>query len=142
MDLAALQKLLRESEEEGHRHIRRLIRDYESGANRFDKSGEALWTASVGETTVGVCGLNRDPYSAADGIGRLRRMYVMRDFRRRGVGSALVREAIREARKHYGSLALKTDNPAADSFYQSLGFQELPPDPNASATHLMVLEEP
>src|SRR5438270_11536961 len=86
-----LAELVAESEETGFRFVRRLVEDWESGRNRFDGPGEALFAAVCGQRVVGVCGLNADPYTAAPGVGRVRRLYVLAGFRRSGVGRQLVR---------------------------------------------------
>ena len=71
----------------------------------------------------------------------MRRLYVMREFRRSGVGSALMRKVIRKTREHFDVLTLRTDHPAADLFYRSLGFQRIAHAGDADATHLFKLEE-
>lgn len=117
-------KLVEESNSEGFRHLKRLVDDYNTGTNRFDKQGEALFIACVEDQIVGVCGLNQDPYLHNEAAGRVRRLYISKDFRRFGVGRLLMVEVIEEAKKHYKTLSLKTDNPVADSFYCSLGFSK------------------
>ncbi|WP_420850651.1 GNAT family N-acetyltransferase [Paenibacillus lutrae] len=57
-------------------------------------------------------------------VGRVRRLYVHRAYRRHGIGHKLTREVLNEAAKHYNRLVLWTDNPAAASFYLWLGFTE------------------
>src|SRR3989442_1637640 len=80
----SLAALIAESEQAGLRFVRRLVEEWGTGANRFDRSGEALFAARVDGELVGVCGLNIDPYAANDRIGRLRHLYVRSAFRRRG----------------------------------------------------------
>ena len=110
----------------GFRFVERLIREYRSGLNRFDRSGEVLLTASVQGAVVGIGGLNRDPYFNDPKIGRLRHLYVASVWRRHGVGRLLVNQLIHEAKQHYPLLTLRTDTLAADAFYQKLGFKILP----------------
>ena len=50
--------LLSESEGAGLRMVRRLVHEWETGTNRFDKPGEALFGAWLDGRLVGVCGLN------------------------------------------------------------------------------------
>jgi len=52
--------LLAESEQAGLRLVRRLIEEWVSGANRFDRPGEMLVGAWLDGRVVGVCGLNVD----------------------------------------------------------------------------------
>lgn len=54
--------MVEESLSHGFRFVERLMREYRSGLNFFDKSGEVLLTASVQGAVVGIGGLNRDPY--------------------------------------------------------------------------------
>ncbi|WP_282937381.1 GNAT family N-acetyltransferase [Paenibacillus sp. RC67] len=122
LDTLQLSSLVEESIKEGFRHLQRLINDYESGVNTFDKQGEALFLAYDKENLVGVCGLNQDPYANDKKVGRVRRMYVSSGSRRKGVGRLLMQAVITEARRHSSMLVLRTDNPKSDLFYQSLGF--------------------
>jgi ribosomal protein S18 acetylase RimI-like enzyme len=132
-----LRDWLAESEEAGSRIVRRLIEEWASGVNRFDQPGEALLGASVGGRLVGVCGLNRDPYAAEAGVGRVRHLYVLSAFRGLGVGRHLVAEVIEAARGHFDSLRLRTANPAAARLYEALGFRSC--SGVAHSTHVMQL---
>lgn len=135
-----LAPLLAESEREGWRLIRRLRDDWAAGTNRFDRPGEALFVAHFGETLVGVCGLNIDPHASDPSAGRLRRVYVLAAFRRRGIGEALVRTAIAAARGRFRVLRLRTQNENAARLYERLGFVTVTDEP--SCTHLARLAEP
>ncbi|MDF2963700.1 MAG: family N-acetyltransferase [Paenibacillus sp.] len=128
--------MVNESLNEGHRHILRLSDEYENGINRFDKQGEAFFAAKFNGQLVGVCGLNQDPYSM-NGLGRVRRMYVSIDYRRQGIAKLLMDQVIEEAKKHYQMIVLKTDNPAAERFYLSLGF--LTESRNEKVSHYLIL---
>src|SRR5689334_25434208 len=86
----AFAPLVAEGEREGWRFVRRLADEWAAGTNRFDRPGEALFAAWSGDALVGVCGLNADPYVADQLVGRVRRLYVLRAFRGRGVGKRLV----------------------------------------------------
>jgi hypothetical protein len=61
--------LINESINQGFRHLKRLVDEYQDGTNRFDKQGEALFIAYAKNQIVGICGLNQDPYSQESGIG-------------------------------------------------------------------------
>ncbi|GIP31659.1 GNAT family N-acetyltransferase [Paenibacillus sp. J2TS4] len=123
LDLKSMSSLVERSREEGFRHIVRLVKDYEQGKNTFAQHGEALFVAVQGEQIVGVCGLNADPYSQAE-AGRVRRLYVLPEFRRAGIGRKLTEAVITEAAKHYKRLVLRTDNEGAGKFYEALGFSQ------------------
>jgi hypothetical protein len=66
-----LEMLLAESKSQGYQFIQKLIDEYESGHNRFDKPGESLYVAMINEAVVGVGGLNIDPYLGGAEIGRV-----------------------------------------------------------------------
>jgi ribosomal protein S18 acetylase RimI-like enzyme len=114
--------LLEDSILDGHRHIQRLIDDYRSGKNRFTKSGESLFIALLNYKMVGICGLNQDPYNNLT-FGRIRRLYVMKNYRKCGIGRLLVEAVIKEANGKFKKLILRTDNPIASIFYETLGFK-------------------
>lgn len=86
LDTHKLLPLVEESTIEGFRHLKRLVNDYESGVNKFDKDGEALFIALQNNEIVGVCGLNSDPYVTSKEVGRVRRLYVLPRVRRFGLG--------------------------------------------------------
>lgn len=117
--------MLAESSSEGFRHIERLIDEYETGINTFEQEAEALLVCRMHNKVVGICGLNRDPNSGMTDTGRIRRLYVMREFRRHGVGRRLIDAVIQKAEKHYVRLVLYTDQPVAGFFYHTLGFREV-----------------
>lgn len=133
--------LIAESESIGLRFVRRLVEEWVSAANRFDRPGEALFGAWVGEELLGVCGLNVDPYAAENRIGRLRHLYVLTAFRRHGVGRRLVRHAIESARGHFDILRLRTTNSSAAQFYEALGFRPCEGGVH-DATHVLELASP
>ncbi len=129
--------LIAESQAEGHRHLTRLLDEYESGANRFKEPGEALFIAIHKATIIAICGLNRDPYSKNKSVGRVRRLYVSRPFRRTGVAQKLMKYVIDLARENFEILVLRTDNPIADLFYKKLGFIDKTNDEGSS--HYLIL---
>ena len=121
--------LLAESEQAGSLIVRRLVDEWASGANRFDRAGEALFAVRIEGRLVGVCGLNVDPYSAEPRLGRVRHLYVLSAYRRRGIGRQLVAEVIAASRGRFDHLCLSTGNPVAARFYERLGFR------SAAAAH-------
>jgi GNAT superfamily N-acetyltransferase len=83
--------LAADGERAGSRIVRRLVEEWASGANRFDRPGEVLLGAWLDGQLVGVCGLNVDPYAAQERVGRVRHLYVLSALRRLGVGRRLDR---------------------------------------------------
>jgi GNAT superfamily N-acetyltransferase len=134
-----LEPLITEAEGDGHRFVRRLLAEWESGTNRFDGAGELLLGAFVGDRLVGVGGLNRDPYADEDGIGRLRHVYILSAAHRLGVGSSLVRRMLFEASTTFRIVRLRTTTAEAAAFYRHLGFEDVKED---AATHRFLLTHP
>ena len=132
-----MKKLEAESERAGFRFLRRLVTEWDAGGNRFTRPGEALFAAVCGGRVVGVCGLNADPYAADAGVGRVRRLYVLATFRRRGVGRRLVREVIAAAAGNFRSLRLRTETAEAAQFYAAMGFRAC--TGAADCTHVLEL---
>jgi GNAT superfamily N-acetyltransferase len=116
-------QLVKESKEEGFRFLERLVVEYENGTNKFNKTGESLYGVFNKEVElVAIGGLNIDPFSNEKCIGRLRRFYVSRGYRRNGLGKLLLHRIICDAQKHYQVLVLHTDTEQAGQFYISQGF--------------------
>lgn len=129
--------LVAESESAGYRFVRRLADEWASGANRFDRPGEALFAAWMNGRLIGACGLNVDPYTSAPGVGRVRHLYVLTDCRRSGIGRRLVERVLGAASGRFDRLRLSTQNPAAAQLYERLGFERRLGA--ADHTHLMEL---
>jgi GNAT superfamily N-acetyltransferase len=129
--------LLAESEASGYRFLRRLVDEWEQGTNRFSRPGEALFAAESGAEIVGVCGLNIDPYLGDPGVGRVRNVYVLETYRRRGIARRLVEQAIAAARGHFHRLRLRGEAAGPARLYESLGFQPCAGIPNS--THILEL---
>jgi GNAT superfamily N-acetyltransferase len=129
--------LVAESESAGYRFVRRLADEWASGANRFDRPGEALFAAWMNGRLIGACGLNVDPHTPARGVGRVRHLYVLADCRRSGIGRRLVEQVLGAARGRFDRLRLSTQNPAAAQLYERLGFERRLGA--ADHTHLMEL---
>jgi GNAT superfamily N-acetyltransferase len=135
-----LSPVVTEAAASGFHALSRLLSEWTSGQNRFNKPGEALFIAIEGERVVGVCGLNRDPYLSDQTVGRIRHLYVAVDHRRKGIGSRLVQTIMELARRHFARLRLRTGSPDADRFYRSLGFMPVTGDP-ACSHQLVFIDE-
>jgi ribosomal protein S18 acetylase RimI-like enzyme len=114
--------LLTASEAEGFQFVRRVVNEWESGANRFTGKGEALVGYFVGDRLVAICGLTRDPYQNEATVGRLRNLYVLPEYRRRSIGAVLTRRVIELAESAYRVLRLRAATPRAAALYERLGF--------------------
>jgi ribosomal protein S18 acetylase RimI-like enzyme len=132
--------LLAASERAGWRFLRRLVDEWANGTNRFDRRGETLLAARVDGALAGVCGLNIDPYAGDLAVGRVRRLYVLRAFRCRGVGQLLLQAIVRSARASFRCLHVRTENGAAARLYERLGF--VPVLGGRDCTHTLMLDAP
>lgn len=120
-----LNKLVEQSKGDGFWFVERLLMEYKSGINTFHQSGEGLFGVFNEECMlIAIGGLNNDPYSKGQAIGRLRRFYVSKEYRRTGLGSVLALKLIDEAKKYYKILVLHTDTEQGNDFYVSLGFSK------------------
>ena len=137
-DAVGLAALRQEAAREGFRFLERLVDDWAAGTNRFEASGEKLIGAFVGEQLVGVAGLNQEPYEPAPRRARLRHLYVLQAFRRRGVARTLVSHLLKEARDVFDEMRLRTDTTEAIAFYERLGFN---PVQLGTATHVRFLRD-
>ncbi len=134
-----VQPLVLESRTESHTFVDRLVDEYADASNRFALPGEALYAAYVDETMVGIGGLNRDPYVRQADTGRVRHLYVLADWRSRGVGRKLMQQIIDDARDHFSMLTLRTFSPDAGRFYVAIGFEAI--TEVESVTHRLLLEQ-
>ncbi|MBU9809776.1 MULTISPECIES: GNAT family N-acetyltransferase [Yersiniaceae] len=123
-DSPGFAELKSQSMAEGFNMLRRLEDNWLSGQNRFDRPGEKLIGASVDGLIVGVCGLNVDPFTQAAGTGRLRHLYVDSGWRKRQVGSALLREILKDS-VHWFDFINTNAPPSAFTFYERAGFVAL-----------------
>jgi GNAT superfamily N-acetyltransferase len=132
-----LQPLVEESHDQGFEFLNRLVAEYASGINRFDKPGEALFGVYCDDNLIAVGGLNQDPYLSESDIARVRHVYVLLAWRNQGIGKQLMQAIIGEAKGRFRLLTLRTFSAEADGFYRAIGFQTKPEI--QAATHHLVL---
>lgn len=135
LDVIALQELRAASRQEGYRFIERLCEEWVSSTNRFNGPGEALFIAVARGKAIGICGLNRDPYANTARIGRVRRLYVLPEFRSNGIGRALLEAVVAHASGSFSVLRLRTET--AGDFFSAQGFRPEVSDPDT--THVLDL---
>lgn len=114
--------LVKESKDEGFYFLIKLISEYENKINTFNKTGECLYGIFQGEKLIGIGGLNVDPYTENNKIGRLRRFYIAKDYRRIGLGKLLLNKLLSHAEKYFKVVVLHTDTKQGDVFYTANGF--------------------
>ncbi|MBI1188015.1 MAG: GNAT family N-acetyltransferase [Alphaproteobacteria bacterium] len=105
---------------EGYAHMETLVRDWESGAERFDKDGCALFGVYADGDLVGIGGVTREPTDPNGDVLRARRLYVLPHHRGRGVGASLVGAIVQEAFQNVSTLTVGRTK--ADKFWRKMGF--------------------
>lgn len=108
---------------EGFEFLTRLNENWKDSSNRFDKRGEVLYGYFVNDKLIGICGRNIDPYSCMESVGRVRHLYIHPDFRKQGIAKKLIDKIFEDAKEFFWVLRLRTHNPSASQFYESVGFQ-------------------
>ena len=122
-----------DAEADGWRMVSRLIAEWADGTNRFTAPGEHAYVVVAEDgSPAAVGGLNLDPFASDPTVGRVRRLYVARTQRRKGVASALMRRLSSDAAGHFRTLHLRTDNAEASAFYEAIGFTRVVADPNCT----------
>jgi GNAT superfamily N-acetyltransferase len=134
-----IRSLALEARSEGFRFMERLCVEMESGENRFDKPGEALFGIYESEELLAVGGLNIDTYASDERVGRVRRVYVRPSRRMYGLGVLLLGTIVEHAKPNFDLLTLRTDSETASAFFYSLGFENEPPGNNY--THYLRLAD-
>jgi GNAT superfamily N-acetyltransferase len=120
------------ADDEAYDMLATLARDWASGANRFDRPGEALVAAFDGATLAGMGGISLDPDVPA--ALRLSRFYVRPRYRRRGVGRLLAGALLERAESAGRPITLNAPHAEAARFWEALGFI---PDPRDGHTHIL-----
>ena len=139
LDNVAIETLVQQSLSEGFTFIERMEKEFRSGENCFNQKGEVLLGAFSGKELIAIGGLNRDPYANDAATGRVRHLYVLTEWRKQGIGKALVEKIIEAAKSHFLLLRLRTFNDQAALFYIAIGFQET--TGARTATHLISLDK-
>jgi GNAT superfamily N-acetyltransferase len=138
LPIEGIEQLGTEARDEGFSFIARLLDEWASAENRFSGRGETLCGYLDRGLLVAVGGLNRDPFAADSGIGRVRRVYVRPAWRNRGIGKALVATLIEEARKNFDCVRLRAQNADAARLYERIGFVSIA---SPDATHILTFDK-
>jgi GNAT superfamily N-acetyltransferase len=139
LPLAGLDQLLSEAQSEGYDFVQTLVDDWATGVNRWDGPGETLFGHLDQGLVVAVGGLNCDPFAGDPGVGRIRRVFVRREWRNKGIGRTLVAALVDHARSRFHAVRLRAENAEAARLYERMGFMPIP-DPDA--THILELKRP
>ena len=114
---AGLEQMRAEARAEGHRMLDTLAAEWDSGATRFARPGEALFAAYAAGTLAGIGGITQEP--TIPGALRMRRFYIRPQFRRRGVGRELI---IRLLDGAVGGVITANAAAGSEPFWETFGF--------------------
>ena len=117
---AGMPILRAEARREGFRFLERLASDWETGAVRFDRPGEALLAAYMTGVLAGVGGLTLDP--VLPGALRMRRFYVHPAFRRNGIARGLAMTLLERPGTAGRRVTVNAGTAGAPVFWEALGF--------------------
>lgn len=112
--------------------LRRLEENWQRGENRFNAPGEKLIGAFCAGKLVGICGLNRDPFSLQARAGRIRHFYISEAHRGTGIGQQLLSAVVLEAGVWFDFLNTHAPE-SAWRFYEKNGFR--PVNDESRVTH-------
>ncbi len=121
------------AEGEAFQMLATLAREWADGSNRFDRPGEALVAAWDGGLLAGMGGMNVDPY--VEGALRMRRFYVRRACRRRGIARAMANALLDRPEVAGRTITLDAPHGEAARFWEALGFLR---DERDGHTHIRV----
>jgi GNAT superfamily N-acetyltransferase len=109
--------------QEGYSHILRIAEEWSSGINRFERRGESLLGAHDQGQLIAVGGMTLEP-TRPDWL-RMRRFYVSRQYRGRGIGRRLAEHLLEHARSFTSVVTVHAGSDDATSFWQAMGFRPL-----------------
>lgn len=115
-----IQELAQQARQEGFFLVDKLIDEYLTGKNCFNQLGEFLLFVYDDQKLIACGGLNQqmNDYAVEHRIGRVRRFYVLPEYRKQGVGTQLLAKLEHHAQVNFSALCLHTDTGLAAHFYQ------------------------
>ena len=121
-----------EANKESFIAISKMIEEFKSGKNRFDQPGEFLLTAYDQGKLIACGGLNQqwNENDVETRIGRVRRFYVLPEYRKHGVGKQLLQYLEKKAIENFSALCLHTETHPAANFYQKMNYVFVENHPN------------
>lgn len=125
-------ELEKEANEESFNFVTTLIDEFNSGKNCFNQPGEFFLTAYENNKLIACGGLNQqwNEKDLETRIGRVRRFYVLPQYRKYGVGKQLLQHLEKKAITHFSALCLYTDTHPAAHFYQKMNYVFVENHPN------------
>lgn len=127
-----ISQLAQQAKKDGFDFVERLIEEFNSGENRFERQGETC-VVVYDEDRLVACGALNQQYEHnefSNCIGRIRRCYVHPDYRKTGVGRQLLAELERYAGQQFSALCLQTESYDAAHFYRKLNYVHVENNPS------------
>ncbi len=110
-----------------------LLEAWSARSERFDGETSALYGAWKGDTLVGVGGMTPEKELDHPAI-RMRKFYVLADFRKQGVATKLAETVMQAGLAHASSLTVNAAaSPMAAPFWEAMDFM---PAPLTRITHI------
>ena len=120
-----IEVLRSEAAADGIRNMGILVADWLSGVERYDGTGEALFGAFDGARLLGIGCVKVETAVPAM---RMRRLYVLRDARRHGIGRLLAQAMIARGFESADLLTCNAVPPGAAEFWDAMGFARVTAD--------------
>ena len=109
-----------DAEVDGFRHMRRLAAEFETTREMF----HAVLAAFIAGGLAGIGGITDEPQPTSAPTWRMRRLYVHRGFRRRGVARAIAAALLAEAANNVRMVTVHAGNDSAARFWEAIGFEQ------------------
>lgn len=109
-----------DAEANGYRHMRRLAAEFETTPEMF----HAVLAAFIDGALAGIGAITDEPQPTSEPAWRMRRLYVHRGLRRRGVARAIVAALLEDAANDVRMVTAHAGNDSAARFWEAIGFQQ------------------
>ena len=118
---AGFEELAAASRADGHVHLGRLSSEFVESPAMFYR----MVAARIGGTLAGIGAITDEPASTRQPTWRMRRLYVHRNFRRRGVANAIADALLRVAAREVGRVTVHAGSDEAARFWELMGFDRV-----------------
>ena len=115
---AGFDALAAEALSEGHRHMGRLAREWAAAPEQF----HALLATFEDDALAGIGGITDEPEPAPEPAWRMRRLYVAKASRGRGVARTIVNALLQEALDNVRLVTAHAGGTEAAQFWEAMGF--------------------
>lgn len=103
---------------DGHRHMTRLAIEFAESTAVF----HAIFACSLNGRVSGIGAITDEPAWNCYSMWRMRRLYVHREFRRRGVARTIATALPQEAAEFVSTVTVHAGNDDAVRFWEAIGF--------------------